>query len=373
MRKYLRQLGRSLAMNARLYFTIRKRVKEVKRLRMANIGSGTHDPSITYKVDAVITVKNLLYCAGVAADSIAACGVSDVPFGTVDDTADAIGDYVAVNLIGKGPTKTMVCSGAITRGNLVYVGAAGKVASSGTQIVGVALTATTTNGDELEVLDLLPGSATPGIPASLVDANTVIYGVTDNTPAALAMAASTFVARLTAGNIVAATVTEVLTELGGNSAPTGTGKVVLQGTPTLTTPVIGAATGTSLVTTAGIGSSGPTGLGLGYRTGAGGAVAQATDRTTGVTLNTLSGKITTQATSLAAQTSVSFTLTNSTIAVGDNVQVNVRSGSTGNKTIAAVNVVAAGSCLITLFNTDASVADTGAAILNFSVWKAVEA
>ena len=49
---------------------------------------------------------------------------------------------------------------------------------------------------------------------TVADANSVLYAVSDNTPAALAMAASTFVARLAAGNVVAATVAEILTLLG---------------------------------------------------------------------------------------------------------------------------------------------------------------
>jgi hypothetical protein len=46
---------------------------------------------------------------------------------------------------------------------------------------------------------------------TLADANSVLYAVSDNTPAALAMAASTVVARLAAGNVVAATPTEIRT------------------------------------------------------------------------------------------------------------------------------------------------------------------
>ena len=52
---------------------------------------------------------------------------------------------------------------------------------------------------------------------TVADANSVIYAVTDNTPAALTMAASTIVARLAAGNVVAATVAEILTLLGISS------------------------------------------------------------------------------------------------------------------------------------------------------------
>ena len=48
---------------------------------------------------------------------------------------------------------------------------------------------------------------------SVADANSVLYSVSDDTPAALAMAASTIVARLAAGNVVAATVGEMQTLL----------------------------------------------------------------------------------------------------------------------------------------------------------------
>lgn len=114
--------------------------------------------------------------------------------------------------------------------------------------------------------------------------------------------------------------------------------------------------------------------GIGYATGAGGAVSQATDRTTGVTLNKVTGAITTQATSLAAGAEVTFTVTNSTVAVGDTVIASVRSGPTsGVNTFVTVTTVAAGSFNLTLNNPHASTADTGAAIINFAVIKAVGA
>ncbi len=114
--------------------------------------------------------------------------------------------------------------------------------------------------------------------------------------------------------------------------------------------------------------------GVGYATGAGCAVSQATDRTTGVTCTGVSGAITTQATSLAAGAEVTFTVTDTSVAVGDAVIVSVRSGpTTTGGTQAYVSTVAAGSFKITLTNNDGSTADTGAAILNFAVVKAVSA
>lgn len=52
------------------------------------------------------------------------------------------------------------------------------------------------------------------VPKSLYDANTVLSADSDNTPAALTMGASTILARLAAGNIKAASVSEILTLLG---------------------------------------------------------------------------------------------------------------------------------------------------------------
>lgn len=154
---------------------------------------------------------------------------------------------------------------------------------------------------------------------------------------------------------------------------TGTGATVLKTSPTLVTPILGVAAATSLATSGLITSSSPT-AGIGYATGAGGAVSQATDRTTGVTLNTLSGAITTQATSLAAAGEVSFTVTNSAVAVGDVVVACIRSGpTTVGSTQVSVTAVAAGSFQLTLNNLHASTADTGAAIINFAVFKAVGA
>lgn len=51
----------------------------------------------------------------------------------------------------------MVASGAITAGNVVYAAAAGKIASSGTVVEGIALETSTTDGDIIEVLNVVGG------------------------------------------------------------------------------------------------------------------------------------------------------------------------------------------------------------------------
>jgi|688.fasta_scaffold00178_76 hypothetical protein len=109
---------------------------------------------------------------------------------------------------------------------------------------------------------------------------------------------------------------------------------------------------------------------IGYATGAGGAVTQATDKSTGVTLNTLCGQITMNAAALAAAAEVSFTLTNSFITATDVLIVNVASGATAATYTATIDAVAAGSARITVGNYSAS-SQSEAVVLNFVVINAV--
>jgi len=109
---------------------------------------------------------------------------------------------------------------------------------------------------------------------------------------------------------------------------------------------------------------------IGYATGAGGTVIQATDKSTGVTLNTLCGRITMNAAALAAAAEVSFTLTNSFIAATDVLIVNVASGATAATYTATIDAVAAGSARITVGNYSAS-SQSEAVVLNFVVINAV--
>lgn len=126
-----------------------------------------------------------------------------------------------------------------------------------------------------------------------------------------------------------------------------------------------AAAGTILCDTAATG-------GIGYGTGAGGAVTQITSKSTGVTLNALSGTITMNNANVAATTSVAFTLTNTYIAATDVVIVNFKSGNTANSYFVMVDAVAAGSCSISLRNyTAGGLAE--AVVLSFAVIKAVAA
>lgn len=112
---------------------------------------------------------------------------------------------------------------------------------------------------------------------------------------------------------------------------------------------------------------------FGYTTGAGSTVTQATNRTTGVTINALCGHITTHNASLAAEATAVFTVTNSQVAAGDVVAISMASGDNGTGTIVFVSAVAAGSFDISVHNGNvaAGTAETGAIVINFAVIKAV--
>lgn len=129
---------------------------------------------------------------------------------------------------------------------------------------------------------------------------------------------------------------------------------------------------TSIQAAGGVLSSGPTD-GIGYSTGAGQAVVQATSRSTGVTINAVCGQITGNAASLAAGAEALFVVTNSAVGIQDVVLLSVQSGPTAGTSIFTVAAVAAGSFTIKIRNLAAATADTGAPILNFAVIKAVKA
>jgi len=119
------------------------------------------------------------------------------------------------------------------------------------------------------------------------------------------------------------------------------------GSPVLTAPSLGIATATSLTSTSNIliSSAGK----LGYTTGSAGTVTQATSKSTSVTLNKSNGQITLNAAALGADTTVSFTLTNSIIAAGDVLILNHISGGTAGSYLLNAQS-AAGSASINVRN-----------------------
>lgn len=175
------------------------------------------------------------------------------------------------------------------------------------------------------------------------------------------------------GNISACTSTSMVlttpvlgTVTSGNiSACTSTSMVMV-------TPVIGAATGTSLSTT---GNQVISGTGKqGYATGAGGVVTQgsASGKATALTaINKSCGQITMDGAALAASTTVTFTMPNSTIEAGDILIMNhISAGTAGSYLLNAQS--AAGSASINVRNISLG-SLSEAIVIAFAVIKAVAA
>lgn len=104
---------------------------------------------------------------------------------------------------------------------------------------------------------------------------------------------------------------------------------------------------------------------LGYGVGAGGAVTQATSRTTGVTLNKTTGAIT-LVSAAGSTTAASFTVTNSLVAATDVILLSQKSGT--DKYDLAVTAVGAGSFEITFQTKSGTTVEQP--VFNFAIVKA---
>jgi len=176
-------------------------------------------------------------------------------------------------------------------------------------------------------------------------------------------------AAITGGTITGVSISSLTGDItvadGGTGASTASGARTNLGLGTIATQNANAVTitgGSVKATTA-----------LGYETGVGGTVTQATSKSTGVTLNKICGEIVMNSATLAHQTPVAFTLTNSAIAATDVVAVSVKSGGTAGAYLVSVGAVAAGSCSITLFNCQTSGSLSEAVVLSFAVINVVVA
>jgi hypothetical protein len=135
--------------------------------------------------------------------------------------------------------------------------------------------------------------------------------------------------------------------------------------------VIGGALSAASLSVAGTLTS--SGGGIGYATGAGGAVTQATSKSTGVTLNKPCGKITMSAAALAAGAAVEFTVTNSSVAASDTVSLSLVGGAASAIAYRCwISAVGAGTFNICVENRSGGSLSEGLA-LSFAVVKAVAA
>lgn len=132
--------------------------------------------------------------------------------------------------------------------------------------------------------------------------------------------------------------------------------------------VTAGATGVASLASTGAVTSSSSTAGIGYATGAGGTVTQATSRTTAVTIDKTCGSIT-MFSAAGSSTPSSFTVNNNTVAAADCIILNQRSGTNPYEFV--VTSVAAGSFVINFRTISGTAVD--APVINFAVIKAVTA
>lgn len=127
---------------------------------------------------------------------------------------------------------------------------------------------------------------------------------------------------------------------------------------------------TAVTASAAILSTSPT-AGIGYATGAGGTVTQATSKSTGVTINKTTGLITTSNAALAAGAGVAFTVTNSSVAATDLILLNMNSGPALQNSYSLIPaLVIAGQFAVIITNVSAG-SLSEALVIRFAVIKSV--
>jgi hypothetical protein len=111
--------------------------------------------------------------------------------------------------------------------------------------------------------------------------------------------------------------------------------------------------------------------GLGFIAGekVGGAVTQATNKSTAVTLNKMCGTVTMNGAALAAAAEVAHTVNNSLVLAGDVVVVSIRSGATAGAYVITVDAVANGSFRVALGNQSAG-SLSEAVVYNYAIIRA---
>jgi len=110
--------------------------------------------------------------------------------------------------------------------------------------------------------------------------------------------------------------------------------------------------------------------GVGYATGAGGAVTQATSKSTAVTLNTVSGRITMNNANLNAGAIAGFTFNNSALGAADSLILGLGTGGSAQSYNVWHDTQQAGSTVIYVKNIN-SIALAEAVTINFAIIKGV--
>ncbi len=101
----------------------------------------------------------------------------------------------------------------------------------------------------------------------------------------------------------------------------------------------------------------------------GGTVTQATSKSTGVTLNTHSGQITTHGASLAAGAEVGFTVTNNSVSSTDVIVLNIASGATADTYLVGVDAITNSTSFRIIISNVSGSAQSDTLVINYIIFR----
>ncbi len=333
--------------------------------------------SAIYATYGCIPFKVSLYSqpsTGKGIDGFSKISFAQAEFTDITNTSTLTATPCTVSLDG-GILKTTSITGIETRvtgssGHLNYqtgtsTGANMKLATGFTtplgnpSVIGYA-SGTTTGYNYGGFFEALNGNRNVGVIGKAITAkantyNIGVLGVATNTNATGPVFAGGFFGLATPDNLTI-TSAALIADNGSIAAPI----FILRDNAT---PVITVADGGNLTSTQNISSSSKT-AGIGYAVGSGSTVTQATSRTTGVTINSITGSIT-LVSAAGSATWQTFTVTNSAVTAKDVIIVNQQTGTDLN--LISVTNVAAGSFKISFATTGGTT--TEQPVFNFAVIK----
>lgn len=376
-----------------LYDLSRPRNKFFGNVVIDNAEAATSTVTGALVVDGGVGIGGNLYVGGDIVGNISITGVSvvgNVVGGNINTAGlvSATGNVVGGNITTAGLVSV---AGNVNAGNISTVdldivgnitGAAnvtGNVRSGNVTTVGLVSAAGNITGGNIRSLGIISTTGTvinSDIDTSgNIDADGYISAVGNVTGGNLITAGLvTVTGNITAGNITSAGQTIATGNITGGNIITGgvvsaTGNADSGNVNTTRVSASGNVVGGNVQTAGSVLSSGT--AGVGYTTGAGGTVTQLTDKTTAVTLNTISGEITMNSAQLGGDSTVAFTLNNSVVAATDVMILNQVGG--GNVGLYSFNAnCAAGSATISVHNmTNTNRSD--AIVIRFAVIKAAVA
>jgi hypothetical protein len=301
--------------------------------------------------------------------------MSNSPAGLGFTNAHRRGEVVWNNAAAAGATLGWRCN--VTGNPGTWESIPFPAGSASPSFTGVA-TFTTSGSDEVKIGDATAGfahlrSGANGEPEIHIRPNAGFKGVISFTENAVADRWS-FGIKPSDGNLYISQGDSILGNVKftfGTSALNLATGVALQNNGT--TVIDGSGNVTGPVASAGAVKSSSSTAGIGYATGAGGAVTQLTSKTTAITHNKVCGQFTTVNSALAAGATASFQVNNSNIVATDTINLNLQSGQATMGTYRYwIEKVAAGSFTVTVENRSAG-SLSEALVFNFASLKAVNA